>query len=173
MRPSRFAGLAVLATAGALTATFALSSSAVAVAPATATATYNCGSWGTGLGTLTATDSGGVKKIKLTSTAITMPIGSSADPNSITTTLKTKKNDGTEVDFSGKVNPAMTGPNPITLGAVPLSSGSLATGNTTNSWLLTGTPSATNWSLRIVTSSPTVATVYCIATTNQSSAFTW
>ncbi|MCM2419609.1 MULTISPECIES: hypothetical protein [unclassified Streptomyces] len=176
MARSRLVGLAVLGTVGAVTATLALSTSSFAVAPATATATYDCGTWGSGLGTLTATDTGGVKKIKLTSTAITMPVGSSANPNSITTTLKVNKTAGgvtSEVQFSAKLNPAMSGGNPITLGPLSLSSGTIATGNTTNSLVLTGTPSATNWSLKIVTSSPTVATVYCTATAVQSSAFTW
>ncbi|WP_424210638.1 hypothetical protein ACN20G_00270 [Streptomyces sp. BI20] len=167
---------AALVTAGALVSVAALATSAWAVSPSTATASYNCGTWGSGTATLTATDSGGVKKIKLTSTSITMPAGSSANPNSITTTLKVKKTAGgvtSEVQFSGTVNPGMSGGNPITLGPIALSSGTLAAGNTSDSWVLAGAPSASNWSLRIVTSSPTAATVYCTATGAQSSVFTW
>ncbi|WP_327171413.1 hypothetical protein OG471_15700 [Streptomyces sp. NBC_01336] len=166
--------MAAACSAGAL---FALSSpTASAVAPLTATATFNCGSWGNGLATLTAADNGTTKSIKLTSSAITMPAGSSADPNSITTTLKVSKTSGgvtSQVQFSAKANPGMSYPNPITLGPLKLSSGTLAAGDSTNSVVLSAPATATNWSLQIVTSSPTSATVYCVATSVQSAPFVW
>ncbi|MET9222558.1 hypothetical protein ACIOC1_13670 [Streptomyces sp. NPDC088197] len=169
-RSKRMGTIAVL-SGGALFAGLTLAPHAVAVTPATATASYNCGTWGSGTATLTATDSGGVKKLKLSSSTITVPAGTTVPPNSITTTIKVKKNGSTEVDFSGTVNPAMTGA--VTLGPLPQSTGTLAAGDKTDSWVLSGTPSATNWSVKIVTTSPSVTTVYCIATSAQSTAFTW
>ncbi|MBD0734239.1 MULTISPECIES: hypothetical protein [unclassified Streptomyces] len=169
-RSKRMGTIAVL-SGGALFAGLTLAPHAVAVTPATATASYNCGTWGSGTATLTATDSGGVKKLKLSSSTITVPAGTTVPPNSITTTIKVKQNGSTEVDFSGTVNPAMTGA--VTLGPLPQSTGTLAAGDKTDSWVLSGTPSATNWSVKIVTTSPSVTTVYCIATSAQSTAFTW
>ncbi|MFH8472804.1 hypothetical protein [Streptomyces sp. NPDC018000] len=167
----------VLAAACSAAAALALAPTAQAVTPTTATATYDCGAWGSGLATLTATDSGTSKSIKLTSTDIKMPPGTAADPNSITTTLKLTKTSGgvtSQVQFSGKANPGMAYPSPlITLGPLKLTSGTLAAGDTTNSLVLSGPPSATNWSLQIVTSSPTSATVPCVATGNQSAPFVW
>ncbi|MFF1922532.1 hypothetical protein ACFVW8_18430 [Streptomyces sp. NPDC058221] len=166
--------LSAACSAGAL---LALSSpSASAVGPLTATATYDCGSWGSGVATLTAADSGTSKTIKITSTAITMPAGTSADPNSITTTLKLSKTSGgvtSEVQFSAKTNPGLSGGNPITLGPLKLTSGTLAAGDSTDSVVLPTPPGATNWSLQIVASSPTSATVPCVATTAQSAPFVW
>jgi hypothetical protein len=166
----------VLAAACSAAAALALAPTAQAVTPLTATATYDCGTWGSGLATLTATDSGTSKSIKLTSSAITMPPGTAADPNSITTTLKLTKTSGgvtSQVQFSGKANPGMAYPSPITLGPLKLTSGTLAAGDTTDSLVLPGPPSTTNWSLQIVTSSPTSATVQCVATGNQSAPFAW
>ncbi|MFE7353598.1 hypothetical protein ACFU8Q_10395 [Streptomyces sp. NPDC057543] len=166
----------VLAAACSAAAALALAPTAQAVTPLTATATYNCGAWGSGLATLTAADSGTAKTIKVTSTAITMPAGTSADPNSITTTLKLTKTSGgvtSQVQFSGKTNPGMSGGSPITLGPLKLTSGTLTAGDRTDSVVLPTPPSATNWSLQIVASSPTSATVPCVATTNQSAPFTW
>ncbi|MEU9761128.1 hypothetical protein AB0D98_15515 [Streptomyces sp. NPDC047987] len=166
----------VLAAACSAAAALALAPTAHAVTPLTATATYDCGAWGSGLATLTAADSGTSKTIKITSTSIKMPPGTSADPNSITTTLKLTKTSGgtsSQVQFSGKTNPGLSGGNPITLGPLKLTSGTLAAGDTTNSAVLPGPPSATNWSLQIVTSSPTSATVQCVATVNQSAPFVW
>lgn len=167
--------LALAAACSAVTA-LALAPTAQAVTPLTATATYDCGTWGSGLATLTAADSGTSKTIKLTSTAITMPPGTSADPNSITTTLKLTKTSGgttSQVQFSGKANPGMSGSTPITLGPLKLTSGTLAAGDRTDSAVLPTPPGATNWSLQIVASSPTTATVPCVATSVQSAAFTW
>ncbi|MEU0632222.1 hypothetical protein [Streptomyces sp. NPDC005989] len=166
----------VLAAACSVAGALALAPTAQAVAPLTATATYDCGAWGSGLATLTAADSGTSKTIKITSTAIKMPAGTSADPNSITTTLKLTKTAGgvtSQVQFSGKVNPGLSGGNPITLGPLKLTSGTLAAGNSTDSVVLPPPPSATNWSLQIVASSPTSATVPCVATSNQSAPFVW
>lgn len=167
----------VVGAASAVGAMLALSSpTASAVAPLTATASYNCGSWGSGVATLTAADSGTNKTIKITSTAITMPAGTSADPNSITTTLKLTKTSGgvtSQVQFSAKANPGLSGGNPITLGPLKLTSGTLAAGDSTNSTVLPAPPSTTNWSLQIVASSPTSATVPCVATTSQSAPFVW
>ncbi|MGW1230004.1 hypothetical protein [Streptomyces sp. NPDC001478] len=162
--------LGAVCSAGAL---LALSSpTAFAVTPTTATASFDCGSWGSGLATLTAADSGTSKSIKLTSSAITMPSGSSADPNSITTTLRVAKGAGV-VEFSAKANPGMSYPNPITLGPLKLSSGTLAAGDSTNLTVLSAPATSTNYTLKIVTSSPTVATVYCVATSVQSAPFVW
>ncbi|WP_406450619.1 hypothetical protein OG782_13450 [Streptomyces sp. NBC_00876] len=167
----------ILAAACSTGALLALSSPmASAVAPATATATFNCGSWGSGSATLTAADNGTTKSIKLNSSAITMPVGTSADPNSITTTLKVSKTSGgvtSQVQFSAKANPGMTYPNPITLGPLKLSSGTLAAGDSTDSVVLSPPATTTNWSLMIVTSSPTSATVPCVTTSAQSAPFVW
>ncbi|MFF4177008.1 hypothetical protein [Streptomyces sp. NPDC001750] len=166
----------VLAAACSAAAALALAPTAHAVTPLTATATYDCGAWGSGLATLTAADSGTSKSIKITSTAITMPPGTSADPNSITTTLKLTRTSGgatSQVQFSGKTNPGMSGGSPITLGPLKLTSGTLAAGDRTDSVVLSAPPSAANWSLQIVASSPTSATVPCVATSAQSTAFTW
>ncbi|MFE7426649.1 MULTISPECIES: hypothetical protein [unclassified Streptomyces] len=166
----------VLAAACSAAAALALAPTAHAVTPLTATATYDCGAWGSGLATLTAADSGTSKTIKITSTAITMPPGTSADPNSITTTLKLTRTSGgatSQVQFSGKTNPGMSGGSPIALGPLKLTSGTLAAGDRTDSVVLSTPPSATNWSLQIVASSPTSATVPCVATSAQSTAFTW
>ncbi|MFJ6011870.1 hypothetical protein [Streptomyces sp. NPDC092952] len=165
-----------LAAACAVAGALALAPSANAVTPLMATATYDCGTWGSGLATLTAADSGTAKTIKITSSAITMPAGTTADPNSITTTLKLTKTSGgatSEVQFSGKTNPGMSGGNPITLGPLKLTSGTLAAGDSTNSKVLSSPPSATNWSLQIVASSPTSATVPCVATVVQSAPHVW
>ncbi|MEV0784729.1 hypothetical protein AB0I52_17510 [Streptomyces sp. NPDC050423] len=175
--PSRRRLPLVLGAACSVGALLALSSpTASAVTPLTATASYDCGSWGKGLATLTAADSGTSKTIKITSTAITMPTGTSADPNSITTTLTLAKTSGgvtSQVQFSAKTNPGLSGGNPITLGPLKLSSGTLAAGDSTDSVVLPTPPTTSNWSLRIVASSPTSATVPCVATTAQSAAFLW
>lgn len=167
----------VLAAACSTGALLALSApTASAVAPLTATATYDCGSWGSGLATLTAADGASGKTIKVTSTAITMPAGTSADPNSITTTLKLTKSSGgvtSEVRFSAKTNPGLSGGNPITLGPLKLTSGTLAAGDSTDSVVLPTPPGASNWSLQIVASSPTSATVPCVATSALSAPFVW
>ncbi|TWG03437.1 hypothetical protein [Streptomyces brevispora] len=167
----------VLGAACSVGALLALSSpTASAVAPLSATANYDCGSWGSGVAKLTAADSGTSKTIKITSSDIKMPAGTSADPNSITTTLKLTKVSGgvtSQVQFSAKANPGMTGGNPITLGPLKLTSGTLAAGDSTNSVVLATPPSTTNWSLQIVASSPTSATVPCVATGTQSAPFVW
>lgn len=167
----------ILAAACATTGLLALTApTASAVTPLVATATYNCGTWGSGTATLTAADNGTTKTIKVTSSAITMPAGTSADPNSITTTLKLTKTVGgvtSQVQFSAKTNPGMSGGNPITLGPLKLTSGTLAAGNSTNSVVLPTPPSSTNWSLQIVASSPTSATVPCVATSVQSASHVW
>lgn len=166
----------VLAAACAVAGALALAPTAQAVTPAYVTATYDCGTWGHGQARLTPADSGTSKTIKITSSEITMPPGTSADPNSITATLKLTKTSGgatSQVQFSGKLNPGMAYPNPITLGPLKLTSGTLAAGDTTNSVVLSGAPSATNWSLQIVASSPTSATVPCVATTIQSAPIVW
>lgn len=167
----------ILAAACSATGLLALTApTASAVTPLIATATYNCGTWGSGTATLTAADNGTTKTIKITSSAITMPAGTSADPNSITTTLKLTKTVGgvtSQVQFSAKTNPGMSGGNPITLGPLKLTSGTLAAGNSTNSVVLPTPPSSTNWSLQIVASSPTSATIPCVATSVQSASHVW
>ncbi|MDX3382056.1 hypothetical protein PV682_11395 [Streptomyces niveiscabiei] len=156
----------------ALAASLALAGSAVAVAPASATASYNCDAAGSGTIKLTAADSGGVKSVKLDSTDIVAQFPYAA--NSVTTTLKLKKASGAEVQFSGAVHPAATTGAPLSFGPLPLSSGSLAAGDVTDSAVLAGTPSASNWSLKfVVTNAGGTFTSYCTATSTQSSAFTW
>ncbi|MEV6165980.1 hypothetical protein AB0L71_29515 [Streptomyces sp. NPDC052052] len=170
--------LLVPAAACTATAVLCLAPTAQAVTPTSATATYDCGSWGSGLATLTPGTSGTTKTIKFTTSAssIQIPAGYSADPNSITTTVKFTKTSGTTtstVQFSGTVNPGMVGPVPVTLGALPLTSGTLATGDKTDSYQLSPPASSTNWSLQLTTSSPTSATVQCVATSLQSAPFVW
>ncbi|WP_416974097.1 hypothetical protein [Streptomyces sp. 4F14] len=160
------------AAATALAASLALAGSAVAVAPASATASYDCDAAGSGTVTLTTADSGGVKSVKLDSADILAQFPYAA--NSVTTTLKLNKASGGEVQFSGAVHPAASTGDPISFGPLPLSSGTLAAGDVTNSTVLSGTPSASNWSLRFtVTNAGGTFSSYCVATSAQSSAFTW
>ncbi|MET8979695.1 hypothetical protein ABZX85_29245 [Streptomyces sp. NPDC004539] len=164
--------LTAVAASGALGASLALAGPALAVAPATATASYNCDAAGSGTITLTAADSGGVKSVKLDSADIVAQFPYAA--NSVTTTLKLTKASGGEVQFSGAVHPAASTGDPLSFGPLPLTSGSLATGDTTDSAALSGTPSAANWSLKfVVTNAGGTFTSYCTATSAQSSAFTW
>jgi len=169
---TRRSALTALAASGALAATLALAGPAAAVAPGTATASYNCGAAGSGTVKLTAADSGGVKSVKLDSTDLVAQFPYAA--NSVQTTLKLNKASGGEVQFSGAVHPAASKGDPLSFGPLPLASGSLAAGDSTNSAVLAGTPSASNWSLKFtVTNAGGTFTSYCTATSAQSSAFTW
>lgn len=172
---TRRSTLTAIAASGALAASLALAGSAVAVAPATATASYDCGFAGSGTVTLTAADSGSGKTLRIDSTDIRTLYP--YDANTVTTTLKLNKTSGgvtSEVQFSGSVHDAANTNDPLAFGPLALSSGSLATGDTTDSVALTGEPSETNWSLRFTVNDPSgTFTSYCTATTNQSTAFTW
>ncbi|MGW6690156.1 hypothetical protein [Streptomyces sp. NPDC054961] len=166
---------ATLAAAGAaaITASIALSTSAYAVAPATTTATFNCNTWGSGSVTLTATDTGGVKKLKLASTAIKVPAGTAPiGANTIATVVKVTKNGvaGT-TQFSGTVNPPMVAGGSVTVGPLPLTTGTLAAGDKTNVAPLAGAPGAANFTVSITP--PGVPSIYCTATGAQASDFTW
>ncbi|MFE1443958.1 hypothetical protein [Streptomyces sp. NPDC058739] len=171
---TRRLALTAIATSGALAASLALAGAANAVAPATATATYDCGAAGSGTVTLTAADNG-TKTVQIDSTDIVtqFPLGA----NSVTTTLKLNKTSGGaagEVEFSGAVHAAATTGDPISFGPLPLTAGSLAAGDTTDSVALTGAPSASNWSLKFtVTNAGGTFSSYCTATGNQSAAFAW
>ncbi|WNF29337.1 hypothetical protein RI138_22315 [Streptomyces sp. C11-1] len=170
----RFTFTAIAAT-GALAASLSLAGSAVAVAPASATASYNCDAAGSGTITLTAADSGSGKTVRIDSTDIRTQFPLAAD--TVTTTLKLQKTSGgatSEVQFSGTVHDAATTGDPLSFGPLPLSAGSLAAGDTTDSVALTGTPSASNWSVKFDVTNPAgTFTSYCTATSNQSAAFTW
>ncbi|MFD5453201.1 hypothetical protein ACWDTR_16410 [Streptomyces sp. NPDC003470] len=167
--------LTAIAASGALATTLALAGSAVAVAPATATASYDCGFAGGGTVTLTAADSGSGKTIRIDSTDIRTQFALDAD--TVTTTLKLNKTSGgatSEVQFSGTVHEAANTGDPLTFGPLPLATGSLAAGDTTDSAVRTGAPSASNWSMKFtVNDAGGSFTSYCTATGNQSAAFTW
>ncbi|MFD7507238.1 hypothetical protein [Streptomyces sp. NPDC059850] len=166
--------LTAIAASGAFAASLALAGSAVAVAPGTATASYDCATAGSGTVTLTAADSGG-KTVRIDSTDIRtqFPLGA----NTVTATLKLNKTSGgatSQVQFSGTVHKAANAGDPLAFGPLPLASGSLATGDTTDSVVLTGKPSATNWSLKFTVNDPAGSfTSYCTATSKQSTALTW
>ncbi|WP_037681374.1 hypothetical protein [Streptomyces griseus] len=166
--------LTAIAASGALAASLALAGSAVAVAPASATASYDCGFAGSGTVTLTAADSGS-KTIRVDSADIRTQFPLEA--NSVTTTLKLNKTSGgvtSEVQFSGSAHQAANTGDPLSFGPLPLTSGSLAAGDTTDSAARTGKPSATNWSLKFtVNGADGNFTSYCTATSNQSTALTW
>ncbi|MFF9767817.1 hypothetical protein ACF1GT_14545 [Streptomyces sp. NPDC014636] len=167
--------LTAIAASGALAASLALAGSASAVTPATATASFDCGFAGSGTVTLTAADSGSGKTIRVDSTDIRTQFP--LDANTVTTSLKLNKTSGgvtSEVQFSGTVHEAANTGDPIAFGPLPLAAGSLATGDTTDTAALTGTPSADNWSLKFTVNGPDGSfTSYCTATSAQSSALTW
>ncbi|GAA3117115.1 hypothetical protein [Streptomyces echinatus] len=167
--------LTAIAASGALAASLALAGSASAVSPSTATASYDCGFAGSGTVTLTAADSGSGKTVRVDSTDIRTQFPLAA--NSVTTTLKLNKTSGgvtSEVQFSGTVHEAATTGDPLSFGPLPLTDGTLATGDTTDSAALAGAPSETNWSLKFtVHNAAGDFTSYCTATGNQSTALTW
>jgi hypothetical protein len=102
----------------------AFAPAAAAVTPQTATLTADCGGFGNGPATLTATQSGTTATVTLKSTAVTAPIGLSAD--SITSTLTLVKAGGGTTAFTGRKNPAMSVGGPVTVG--PLT-GTVAAGD--------------------------------------------
>ncbi|WP_171163049.1 hypothetical protein [Streptomyces sp. I05A-00742] len=174
---ARRSALTLIAASSALAASLALAGPAAAVAPATATATasYDCDYTGSGTVTLTADGSGSGKTIRIDSTDIRAQFPYAA--NSVATTLKLNKKSGgatSEVQFSGAVHAATGTGDPIAFGPLPLTAGSLAAGDTTDSVTLSGRPSETNWSLKFTVTRPTgTFTSYCTATSNQSTALTW
>ncbi len=174
MRGTSRRGLALASalTSAAFAATVALAGSAAAVA-GTADAEYDCGSWGSGTATLTSADDGTTKTIQLDSTDITAPV--EVDLDTVTSTLKLAKGSGGQVEFSGTVNNPMGVGDPVTVGPLALTGGTLAAGDTTDSVVLSGAPSESNWSLRIVAPAPdgSTVTVYCTATSAQTAPTTW
>ncbi|GAB2610394.1 hypothetical protein GCM10027168_49190 [Streptomyces capparidis] len=112
-------GAAALAT-GALV----LAPTAGAVTPTTATLTASCGTYGSGLATLTATQSGTAATITLTSSAVKSPVAVSA--GSITSTLTLSKNGTGTTTFTGSANPAIPANGPVSTG--PLK-GTVASGD--------------------------------------------
>ncbi|WP_369195719.1 hypothetical protein [Streptomyces djakartensis] len=103
-RDSSAAGAAP--AAGGLAATaLALAPAAHAVTPVTATISADCGTFGSGRGTLTATQSGTAVAFTVTSSAITAPVPLGKD--TITSTLTLVRAGGGTVSFTGKANRAM------------------------------------------------------------------
>ncbi|MBA6437099.1 hypothetical protein [Streptomyces sp. GMR22] len=102
-------GTAALA-AGAL----ALAPTATAVTPTTATLTADCGTFGSGLATLTATQSGTSATITLSSGAIKAPIDVPA--GSVSSTLTLSKSGGGTKTFTGSSNPAIPTGSDVTTG---------------------------------------------------------
>ncbi|AQA10947.1 hypothetical protein HUF15_11725 [Streptomyces samsunensis] len=102
-------GAAAMA-AGAL----ALAPTASAVDPTTATLTAECGTYGSGLATLTATQSGTSATITLSSGAIKAPIDVPA--GSVNSTLTLSKNGSGTATFTGNANPAIPTGSDVTTG---------------------------------------------------------
>ncbi|ATL81690.1 hypothetical protein GCM10009548_52440 [Streptomyces malaysiensis subsp. malaysiensis] len=96
--------------AGAL----ALAPTASAVDPTTATLTAECGTYGSGLATLTATQSGTSATITLSSGAIKAPIDVPA--GSVNSTLTLSKNGSGTATFTGNANPAIPTGSDVTTG---------------------------------------------------------
>ncbi|MFG3102276.1 hypothetical protein ACGFZL_17370 [Streptomyces sp. NPDC048182] len=175
-RRTTLTALAAPAALAALLAPAGPATAATATATATATtAAYDCGAGGSGTLTLTAATTAATKSIRIESTDITTQFPYPAD--SVTSTLTLDKTTGgatSQVTFSGTVNPAAAAGDPIAFGPLPLTTGTLTTGDTTDSHTLTGTPNAANWSLSLtVTNSGGTFTSYCTATSAQSTPLTW
>ncbi|MFB8243484.1 hypothetical protein ACFC5X_00255 [Streptomyces sp. NPDC055952] len=101
--------------AGALAAGApALAPAAHAVTPATATISADCGGFGSGRGTLTATQSGTAVTFTITSAAITAPVSLGKD--TVTSTLTLVRAGGGTVAFTGRANPAMAAGAPVEVG---------------------------------------------------------
>ncbi|MBC9726811.1 hypothetical protein [Streptomyces sp. TRM68367] len=124
MRHKRIGTGAALVAAGLAATGLAFAPSAAAVAPGTATIDADCGSFGGGEASLTATQSGTSATITLKSSAVTAPVALGAD--SISSTLKLAKAGGGSVEFTGKVNPAMSAGDPVQVGPLP---GTVASGD--------------------------------------------
>lgn len=143
---------ATFGVAGAIAAVIALSGTAQALPPEVRSITMNCvelttgtnAIWG-GNAALTSTDPGAPYKQRMK--VITSNTGALFPPNTITTTVRTEELSGTVWDFTGKVNPPGL---PQMFG--PLSASSrLPAGTTVHLKNTYGTPTATNWSLRMYT----------------------
>lgn len=98
------AGAALVAGTLAVTG-LALAPTAVAVTPATATINATCTIGGSGVATLTATQSGTTATITVSSEDITAPIGLAED--SIQSTLTLVKASGGTTAFTGTENPEL------------------------------------------------------------------
>lgn len=113
-----------LGAAGMAMGALALAPTATAVTPTTATLTAECGTYGSGLATLKATQSGTSATITLSSAAIKAPIDVPA--NSVNSTLTLSKNGSGTTTFTGSSNPAIPTGSDVTTG--PLK-GTVATGD--------------------------------------------
>ncbi|MEV7347164.1 hypothetical protein [Streptomyces sp. NPDC093544] len=108
-------GSAAAIAAGTLAATgLAFAPTAAAVTPQTATISATCSLIGSGVATLTATQTGTAATITVSSTEITTPIGLGEDSVAATLTL-VKASGGTTV-FSGTENPAIPAGGGVTVG---------------------------------------------------------
>ncbi|WP_155053736.1 hypothetical protein [Streptomyces blattellae] len=111
-------------TVGALAvAGLAFAPAALAVAPGSATINADCGSFGSGEGTLTATQDGTAATITVTS-SIAAPIALGAD--SIQSTLTLVKAGGGTTTFTATENPAMDAGDSVQVGPLP---GTVASGD--------------------------------------------
>ncbi|MFE5334130.1 hypothetical protein ACFRCG_47830 [Embleya sp. NPDC056575] len=181
MSRSKIASVGIACTAGAFAATMALSGTASALPPEshgvsgmTCVDILSSTVWASGgTGTLFSSDPGApnAQKMKLTS-SMTAPV--SIAPNTLTTTILFTGG----ITFSGTVNPPMNGPIPpnpgsqITLG--PVAAGSrIASGTTTNMVSTSGTPTATNYSVRIQASFPGLPAADIRCTGSQAGTFTF
>ncbi|WP_439675314.1 hypothetical protein [Embleya sp. MST-111070] len=172
MSRSKIASVGIACTAGAFAATMALSGTAWALPPESRTITMTCvdinsgTTWASGgAGTLTSSDPGAPnpQKMKLTST---IPAPVTIAPNTLTTTIRFTGG----ITFTGTFNPPMNGPptpSPITLGPLPATS-RIASGTSASLLPTSGTPSATNYSVRIQASFPGVppADIRCTGSQN-------
>lgn len=158
MSRSKIASVGIACTAGAFAATMALSGTAVANPPENRDITMTCVDINSnityatnGAGKLSSSDPGApnAQKMKLTST---IPAPVAIAPNTLTTTILFTGG----ITFTGTTNPPMNGPptpSPITLG--PVAAGSrIASGTSASLVSTSGTPSATNYSVRIQASFP-------------------
>ncbi|MFG2581545.1 hypothetical protein [Streptomyces malaysiensis] len=108
-------GISTAMGAAAMAASaLALAPTASAVDPTTATLTAECGTYGSGLATLTATQSGTSATITLSSGAIKAPIDVPA--GSVNSTLTLSKNGSGTATFTGNANPAIPTGSDVTTG---------------------------------------------------------
>ncbi|GFH34929.1 hypothetical protein [Streptomyces pacificus] len=120
-----------LLTAAAL-GSLALAPAATAVEPTAATMSFECSSFGSGTGSLTATQDGTAATINLSTTAIKSPFPLAA--NSIASTLTLTKNGSDTTTFTGKANPAIPAGGTVSTG--PLT-GTVAAGDSLEATSLT------------------------------------
>ncbi|MGW3987450.1 hypothetical protein [Streptomyces sp. NPDC004830] len=114
MRRDSFAAGAAPAASALAAAVLALAPAAHAVTPVTATISADCGRFGSGRGTLTATQSGTAVTVTIRSSAITAPISLGKD--TLTSTLTLVRAGGGTVSFTGRANPALAAGAPVQVG---------------------------------------------------------